>query len=189
MKKFASTLIVCLLTTANAYPQNNISIKFVGLSIHPLGEDNAFLMPNKLDENAHLVVNYGGLISYEHFLHKDMFSVKVIQALYADCAARLGGISHIGLRGRILRKGKHSIYGGIGPTLLYRKNWEDLAGYENTGRFKGDVGDTWQYAFLWYGGEFEYNYLISDKIECSMNFTPGYPDLMSLTAGINILLE
>lgn len=189
MQKKLILLVSSLLIFCHANGQNNISLKFTGLNIHPKGEDNAFLMPNKLDKNAYLVVTYGGLVSYEHFIYKDLFSIKMAQALYADCASRLGGTSHIGLRGRIFRKGKHSMYGGIGPTLLYRKNWEKLEGYENTGRFKGDKDDTWQYAFVWYGGEFEYNYKINQRTEYSMNFVPGYPDLMSLMFGINVILN
>lgn len=40
--------------------------------------------------------------------------------------------------------------------------------------------------FIWYEGEFEYNYAISDKLNFSASFIPGYPDLMSLSAGVNL---
>ena len=100
--------------------QDNIGIKFFGLSIHPKGEkDNAFLMPNKLDKKAYLVMNFGAEIMYEKFLYKDIVSAKIVQALYVDCAEKLGGFSHIGIRAKIFKIGRHSLYGGIGPTLVF----------------------------------------------------------------------
>lgn len=177
---------MCFLYSNTILAQDNVGIKFFGLSIHPKGEhQNAQLMPNKLDKNAYLVMNFGGEIMYEKFFFKDIFSVKIVQALYADCAARLGGFSHVGLRGRILKKGKHSLYGGIGPTLVFRRNWLELQGYANPDRFKGELGDKFQYLFLWYGGEFEYKYSLNQNIDLATSFVPGYPDLMSLAIGIN----
>ena len=167
--------------------QDNIGIKFFGLSIHPKGEkDNAFLMPNKLDKNAYLVMNFGAEIMYEKFLHKDILSVKVVQALYSDCAEKLGGFSHIGIRAKIFKIERHSLFGGIGPTLVFRRNWQEMSEYVNPNRFKGEVNDKWQCLFLWYGGEFEYKYLISDRVDFSASFIPGYPDLMSLAVGVNL---
>jgi len=180
--------VISLLTfSERAIAQDNIGIKFFGLSIHPKGEkDNSFLMPNKLDKNAYLVMNFGTEIMYEKFLYKNIVSIKVVQALYADCAERLGGFSHIGIRAKIFKIGKHSLFGGIGPTLVYRRNWQEMSGYVNLNRFKGGVNDKWQHLFLWYGGEFEYKYIISDRMDFSASFIPGYPDLMSLAVGVNM---
>ena len=166
--------------------QDNIGIKFFGLSIHPKGEkDNAFLMTNKLDKNAYLVMNFGAEIMNEKFLFKDIVSAKIVQALYVDCDEKLGGFSHIGIRAKIFKIGRHSLYGGIGPTLVFRRNWQEMSGFVNPNRFKGDFNEKWQHLFLWYGGEFEYKYIISDRIDFSASFIPGYPDLMSLAAGVN----
>lgn len=181
-----SAFVFVGLIANKATAQDNMGIKFFGLSIHPKGEtENAFLMPNKLDKTGYLVMNLGAELMYEKFLLKDILSVKLVQALYADCAGRLGGFSHIGLRGKILKKGKHSIYGGIGPTLVYRRNWLELPGYVNPNRFKGDLQDKYQYLFLWYGGEFEYKYQLSKKLDAAISFVPGYPDLMSLAFGMS----
>lgn len=184
------TLIWFVSFFEKAIGQDNLGIKYFGLSIHPKGEkQNSFLMPNKLDKNAYFVINFGGEMMYEKFVYKDIVSVKIIQALYADCAEKLGGFSHIGVRAKIFKTGKHSLFGGIGPTLVYRKNWQKMNGYINPNRFKGDVNDKWQYLFLWYGGEFEYKYCINDKIDFSASFIPGYPDLMSLSVGVNLKLK
>lgn len=179
-------LFIIMLFSLSLKAQDNAGIKFFGMSIHPKGEkDNAFLMPNKLDKNAYLVLNFGGIVSYEYFIFKDIISLKAVQALYADCAARLGGFSHIGLRAIILRRGKHTLNGGIGPTIVYRKNWLELSGYVNQNRFTGGKENKYQYLLLWYGGEFEYKYLLSDKFDISISFVPGYPDLMSFSFGLN----
>lgn len=178
-----------ILLSLNLNAQNSIGLKFFGLSIHPKGEkENAFLMPNKLDKNGVFVMNFGGVVSYEYFIFKDIVSVKAIQSLYSDCAARLGGFSHIGVRATIFKKGKHTFSGGIGPTIIYRRNWLDLDGYVNKNRFKGNKNSKWQHLFLWYGGEFEYKYSINEKFDISGSFVPGYPDLMSLSLGMGIKL-
>lgn len=170
--------------SVNCVSQNNIGVKFFGLSVHPFGDKNAHLMPNKLDKNAYFVVNLGGLVSVEKHLTSKV-SVKVIQALYADCAAQLGGFSHIGIRFQIFNIRKHRLSGGIGPTLVFRKNWQLLENYDNPNTFKGGTNDQWQYLFLWYGGEFEYKYPISEKVDFALSFVPGYPDLMNVSFGVN----
>src|SRR5688572_8038938 len=95
--------------------QGNIGLTFYGFRIHPTGDENAPLMPLRLDDNGVLVINLGGMLSYEKFVYADGVSVKAVQGIYSDCAAQLGGFSHIGLRARIFKTGKHSLYGGIGP--------------------------------------------------------------------------
>jgi len=185
LRNLFTALLILFAFVQVSFSQNNVGLKFFGLSIHPKGEQlNAFLMPRKLDQNGYFVVNLGGMLSYEYFLYKDILSVKVVQALYSDCAARLGGISHIGLRGRIFKYKRHSLYGGIGPTVAFRRNWLEMKGYTNLNRFVGDSNAYWQYLFLWYGGEFEYSYCINSTFDFSTTFVPGYPDLMSLSFGL-----
>lgn len=186
MLRSLSVILLLLAARVPTCAQDNIGIRYFGLSIHPKGEkENAFLMPRRLDNDGYLVLNLGAVISWERFLVKDRLSVKVAQALYSDCAAMTGGFSHIGFRGTIFRSGTHALAGGIGPTIVYRKNWQQLDGYKNRNRFRGGPGDTWQYLFLWYGGEFEYRNTISERLDLTTNFIPGYPDLMSLYVGVN----
>lgn len=185
-RQFLLSFFVLLATVTIALGQDNLGIKYFGLSIHPQGEkENAFLMPRKFDREGYLVLNVGGVASYEKFIIQNRLSIKVAQALYSDCAARTGGFSHVGLRGRIFTSGRHSLFGGIGPTLVYRKNWQELEGYNNPNRFKGEPGNRWQHLFLWYGGEFEYKYQLNEKFDLASSFVPGYPDLMSLSVGLS----
>lgn len=185
MKIGKSILGILLLTLLHeiGLAQQNLSLKFFGLSLHPKGDPNAALMPRKLDPKGHLVLNLGLVGGYENYIWKDRISVKILQSLYSDCAARLGGFSHVGLRAVVFHQGNHSISTGFGPTLVYRKNWYGLEGYENPEFFKGKPGNQWQYRFMWYGGEIEYNYTITDRFDLSVMFIPGYPKLMSLSLG------
>lgn len=180
------TALTCLLgsTQAQGQERQNISLKFVGLSFHPLsGLGNAPLMPHRIDPHGYFVLDFGGMLSYERFLYRDILSLKLAQGLYADCAAQLAGFSHIGLRGRLFSIQRHSLYGGIGPTLIYRRSWSRLPGYVNSGYYREDPSGAWEYRFLWYGGEFEYKYCLSDRWDFSTTFIPGYPDLIALAVG------
>jgi len=145
-------------------------------------------MPYNPDKKGYLVLNLGGTLGYEHFLKKDKFSIKAIQAIYADCAALLGGFSHVGVRWVIFKKGIHSLNGGFGPTLVYRRNWYQLKDYDDSGFFNGAPDDLWQYKFIPYAGELEYNLALNNRYDLSTTFIPGYPSLMSLSVGIRYWL-
>lgn len=183
------SFFILLFVNSESSAQSAVGVKFFGLSIHPKGDSNAFLMPRKLDKDGVLVINLGAEITYEKFLDGGDFSMKAVQAFYSDCAAQPGGFTHLGLRGKIMKRNRNTIYGGIGPTLVYRKNWGLLAGYEDPGYFAGREHANLQYKFLWYGGELEYSYRVSEKLLVAASFIPGYPKLMSVALGITILTE
>lgn len=166
--------------------QQNIGLRFFGLSLHPHGEKaNAAIMPLKLDKDAYAVLNLGAILSYETSIYNGAILGKGAIGLYSDCATQFAGFFHIGLRGRIFQSGKHSLYGGIGPTLIFRRNWLHLDGYIDQKLFKGNKDMAFQYLFLWYGGEFEYRYKLTSQIDGVISFIPGYPDLMNLSLGLN----
>jgi len=161
-----------------------IGIKYFGLSIHPTGALNSQHMPLKFDKRGIFVLNTGISLNIEYFVYKDIISVKFVQGLYADCVQKFGGFIHLGFRARIFEIGNHSLYGGIGPTFIYRKNWYALDDYDDSfSFFCGNPEDIWQYRFLWYGGELEYNYAINDIFSLSTSFVPGFPDLVNLSVG------
>lgn len=184
--KLSLLLLSVVFTSFSAWGQQNVGIRFFGLSIHPHGEKaNAAIMPLKLDKDAYFVQNLGGILSYETSIYKGVFLAKGAIGLYSDCAARFAGFFHIGLRGRIFQTSKHSLYGGIGPTLIFRRNWLQIEEYKDQKLFKGNKENIFQYLFLWYGGEFEYRYKIAPQLDGVVSFIPGYPDLMSLSIGLN----
>ena len=186
-KRFLTVLMFVHLLTWCAEAQektilkNAFTVKFFGLSAHLRQASYPELYPNRLDEKGIMVVNFGGIAGYERFLLRDILSVRVEQGIYADCSSSLAGFSHIGWRGEIFRTGRHSLNGGFGPTLVYRRDWNRLEGYEDDGYFRRD-GD-WQYRFYWYGGEFEYNYQLTAQHDLSINLVPGIPELVSFGAG------
>jgi hypothetical protein len=163
----------------------SLGIKLFGLSIHPQGAVNKDIMPLKLDKDGIFVLDAGITLGIERFLYKDWVSVKFVQGFYLDCLTQPAGFSHIGIRGKIFQIGKHSLNGGIGPTFIYRKNWYNVAGYKDDfSFFNGSPGDYLQWRFLWYGGEFEYNYKLNESIDLSASFIPGFPDIAVFSSGI-----
>src|SRR5690625_2348041 len=83
-------IFILIVLPCLALAQNNIGLKYFVMSIHPEGEEyNAFLMTRKLDHKGYLVLNLGREVSYEHFLIENFLPLKLMQALYADCAAQL----------------------------------------------------------------------------------------------------
>ncbi|WP_192821431.1 hypothetical protein [Rufibacter sp. LB8] len=170
--------------------RRNLNFKYFGLTLHPKGDDNAELMPLNPDGKGYFVMNVGASVGYEHFLGGTKFSVKALQALYADCAMQLAGFTHLGLRAVIFEAGRHSLNGGLGPTLVYRRNWSKLEGYNlSTSFFGGDASDKWQYRMIWYAGELEYNYRLSERTDFSTSFVPGYPNIMTLSFGVRYWLD
>ncbi len=179
-------LFLFILLSIQGISQNNIGLQFFGLAIHPKGDPlNAHLMPFKLDKDAYFVINFGIVASYDHFIYKDILSIKMGQTIFADCATRLAGVSHIGVRVRVFKIGKHLLQLGIGPTFMFRQNWYELDGYVQTHPINGTPEDKFQTRFIWYGGEIEYKYSINDKFDISAGFIPYYNIIMSTYLGIN----
>ena len=165
--------------------QNNFTLKFFGLSFHPDGDVNADNMPTKIDRNGVAVVNLGMYFGYENFFHKDKLSAKVVTAIYSDCGGLFSGLVHIGFRGVILDTKRFSINGGICPTFIFRRSWySKFDDYVNSGFYRGNETDFWQYKFLWYGGELEFNYKLNEVLDLSTTFIPGYPKLLELSFGV-----
>ncbi|WP_018476656.1 hypothetical protein [Pontibacter roseus] len=177
-------LLVPPLALAQEAPmwKNAFTVKFFGLSVHLRETPYPEIFRNRLDERGILVANFGGIIGYDRFVVRDVISVRVQQGLYSDCASSLAGFTHLGWRGQIFKTGRHSLNGGIGPTLVYRRDWNRLKGYEDDGYFSRSRD--WQYKFYWYAGELEYNYRLSEQNDLSLNLVPGIPELVSFGIGM-----
>lgn len=167
--------------------QSNFSLKYFGLTIHPFGDYSASIQPHKLDKQAYLVVNFGGYASYEYYVWLDKLSVRVKQGVFTDCAGGPMGVSHLGVQMNLFEIKRHRLGFAIGPTLIYRKDWNRFDIYKDSGFWKryhsslcGDI----QYKIILYGCEFEYDWLITDKFNFSAGFTPGFPFAFTFSAGI-----
>jgi hypothetical protein len=173
-------LIIIFSVVYSSAQQFTIGLKLTGLSIHPGGNKNANIMKYKLDNKGIFVFNPGIRLGFEYFFYKDIVSIKIEQGLYKDCANQFAGFTHVGLRGKMFQIEKHSLNGGMGPTFFFRKNWHKLDGYKHDVKsFKGEPEDNWQRWFIWYGGEFEYNYEINEMVELSTSFVPFVPSVIS----------
>lgn len=167
--------------------QSNVALKYFGITVHPFGDRMYKLQPYRLDKKAHFVLNFGALASYEKFIWEDIVSVKVIQGIFSDCSAGPAGASFIGLKGNIINNGNHRLSFGLGPILVYRRNWNRFPEYKSSGTFEelksktfGDI----QYKFYLYGAEFEYDRRLSQKLDFSVTFTPGLPYVLTWSAGL-----
>jgi hypothetical protein len=184
---FLCLLLLCLLPffvqAQDISPYKNaVTVKFFGLSVHLKESPYPEIFPNRLDNKGYVTFNYGAIIGYERFVARDVISVRIEQGVYADCAAELAGFTHIGWRGLIFRKNRHSLNGGFGPTLVYRRDWNNIEQYVDDGYFKRS--GKFQYKFYWYGGEFEYNYKLKKNTDLSVNLVPGLPELVSFGIGL-----
>ena len=64
-------LFALLLVHSSLSAQETMTLKYFGLTIHPLGDPTAHLQPNKLDPKARFVANVGVFAGYEKFLFKE----------------------------------------------------------------------------------------------------------------------
>ncbi len=112
--------------------QNNFSIKYFGLIVHPFGDYSARIQPYKLDRNAYFVVTIGGYVSYEQFIWQDILSLKFKQGLFLDCSAGKSGVTHVSVQMNLLENKKNKLSFSIGPTLIYRESWTRFKEYKNS---------------------------------------------------------
>lgn len=188
MKRFLLTSIIVCLCLSKAISQDNIGLRFVFATVHPAGEKNAFLMPLRLDDRAVVVLNWGFIGSYEHYIYKKRIALKFAQGAYSDCAQLFAGHTHFAFRVNLLNSRKHSLEVGFGPTFIYRKTWYRFEGYEQeTSLLKNS--EKWQYSFVWYGGEVEYDYKLSDKMDLTINCIPGPPKFLTFGIGTRYWLR
>lgn len=184
MKVLAAMLLV---GTTFAYAQQTLTLKYFGLTVHPAGDYTADLQPFKLDDRAVVVMNFGGFIGYERFVHQDLVSVKYILGAFSDCSGGLATVNHIGIRGALYKTEKHKIYLGIGPTLMVRDSWKRFGEvYTSSGYFNDydskNFGEL-QWKLIPYGLEFEYDYAFNPKNHLSVSCTPGIPLAAILSVG------
>lgn len=185
---FMKNLIVvfALFFGNSVWLQSSLSAEFVGFTIHPAGDKTAHLQPNKLDEKARFVINYGAVITYEKYLIGDVVAFKGLQAIAADCSAGWASITHIGIKGLVIRKPKHRLGVSVGPAFMVRESWfrfEDYepSGFLNAGNSKilGPV----QYKFFPCAAEIEYEYSLTPKLDFALSLTPGVPMAITFAAG------
>lgn len=180
-------ILILILSGLQAHSQSNISVKYIGLTIHPFGDEMAEYQPYKLDPEAKFVLNFGAVVSGEKFIYNDWLSIKGIQAVFADCSAGLASVTHLGIRARFLNQPKHKLSFGIGPAFMIREDWGRFEGYDSSGTlnraYSKHLG--WvQYKFFWFGAEIEYDISLNEKWDLNMSITPGIPAVITYGIGL-----
>ena len=185
------TILISLTLSINLYSQSNITVQYFGLTAHPFGDYTAEIQPYKLDKKARLVANFGGYISYEKLVWFDILSVRIKQGIFSDCSAGFMGVSHIGVNLRLWGNKKHRLSFAIGPAFIYRNSWNRFGIYENRGYWneKEIYSQPTQYKTVLYACEFEYNYMLTKKIDLSVGFVPGFPNALALSVGAKFWLD
>lgn len=168
--------------TTRTWPQA-ISVQAVGLTFHPGGGTNPELYPRKLDQEGWWVVQLGGAASYD-LEPWTYLGFRAKTAWYRDCADKNQVFLHLGVRGWIHRGETWSVQGGLGPTLVMRKDWKDLPGYQTNGFFGEDTWHGWQHRFLWWGGEFDLDRRLDGRRELSISLVPGFPWAITTMVGL-----
>ncbi len=185
MKKFL--IILFLFVFAKADAQTAFTFRYFGLTVHPFGDQTAEIQPYKLDKNARFVLNFGGFVSADHYVYKDLVCVTGMQAFFTDCAGGWAGFTHIGIRALVLEKGRHRLMLGAGPMLYYRQDWNRFEEYEDKGSFNRyhsrNVGDV-QWRIFPVAGEFAWHYRATDHLDINTGFTPGLPLALCLSVGV-----
>ncbi|MCE3226095.1 MAG: hypothetical protein K0S32_646 [Bacteroidetes bacterium] len=180
-------LFLFIISVLQLNSQNSFTARYVGLTVHPFGDDQSSLQPYKLDKRAFFVANFGGIAGYEHYVWEDILSLKIMQGAFLDCSGGWAAVTHFGFRAIIKERKKHRLMFGMGPTFYYREDWNRFPGYEDKGFFGKTslpkIGNI-QYKLFLYGCEFEYDYSISNKTDLNVGFTPGFPLAMIFSVGI-----
>ena len=165
-----------------------VGIKLMGVSIHTDDNANCHLYQNCLGKRKRVAFHLGLALTTEYKFN-NWFSMKVDQAAFRDCAGKFAGMSMFNLRYTqdLGKAGDASV--GFGPFFYYRKSWFSLDGYADDGYFKESANKKWQTKFVWYGGEFEYNYPLNERLDISTNILPGIPVVIAVASGVRMRVE
>jgi hypothetical protein len=188
IRPFQFCVLLFLFAFAPLHAQWYIGLKFVGLSWHVKASKHPQLFLHKLDRKGHATLTFGAAVTVEYRI-KPYLSVKFDQGLLSDCAGRFAGMSLFTVRTNVPLGKLGEGTGGLGPFFYYRRNWNELEGYVDDGLFKISKNKRWQTKFVWYGGELEHNYPITDRMDISTNLLPAIPVVFTLTPGVRYRLN
>ena len=166
----------------------HFSAQLLGLTIHPGGGSMPQNYPWKLDAQATFVLTPGAALNYDWAWKKHIFW-RAAAGFYADCAILPAGYLHIGFRWEALRFGRHTFNGGLGPALLFRKDWHRFSAYRGDNIYGDRVYQNWQYRLTPIIGEVEYLYKINEHLQFQYSVLPAYPAVIVSRIGIRWALK
>ena len=195
MKNTITIALFCLFTypliaqnVEKTKPPRYFSVQWLGWTFHPSGGSMPQNYPWKLDPKAAFIINPGVALSYDVQWKKRIFW-RAAAGYYGDCALLPAGYLHIGLRWEALRFGRHSFNGGLGPALLFRRDWHRFAAYRGDPVFNNRVWNDWQYRVTPIIGEVEYLFQINDRWQFQYSVVPAYPAVITSKIGVRWVLR
>lgn len=187
MKRTLLLLLFCSCIVLPCSAQWFIGVKLMGVSIHTDDNKNGNLYKAAIGKHHRVAFHFGLAVTTEYKFN-NWISAKVDQVAFRDCAGKFAGMTMFNLRGTAdLGKGG-DLSAGMGPFWYYRKSWFTVEAYEDDGYFKTSRNEKWQTKFVWYGGEVEYNYPITETLDWSTNVLPGIPVVIAVASGVRTRL-
>lgn len=136
-----------LFLSFNTYSQDQVGIYFCGMTMHLMGDENASLMPLRLDDRGLFVVNIGGAIQYRKQL-RGQWSLDMEQTFQADCALKSSWGTGISIGYDFLKSESHQFIFALGPGFFFRQSWFELDGYSPVKELKVSDNQKWEYLFV-----------------------------------------
>jgi hypothetical protein len=158
--------------------------------------DNAVSFGDKysyrLDDEGRIVALPGIKSSLDIKLSDEILGSDIFRAgfaYYRDCMDQESGVLHFGLRWTLFEAGNFNMDVGLGPTLFYRKSWNQFSFYYEDGFLveSDDFLPGYQHRFLVFG-DFDLKYKLNEKFEAIVSIIPAFPYVLMTTAGLNVSL-
>jgi hypothetical protein len=170
-------------------PEFAVNAKYFGLTYHPGGgaDGGEVPYPRSIDDRGYWVLQVGAEVDFDYYINK-FVQIRFANALFKDCIDVWSG--HISLAPRVSYTTDFGLSArfGIGPTLIWRESWwksNEVEWYNGDGFYgKEETDDAIQTAFLWYGGNIEVDYQITEKWGIAYSLIPGYPQVFSNSIGV-----
>jgi hypothetical protein len=178
---------LCLCGVAFAAESNTqgfaANYKYMGVTYHPGGGNGDYIMA--LDSTGYIVIQLGVEGDLDYYLNR-YFLVRSSVSLYKDCAFVWSGFFHVGPRVNLPIGEKFQARIGIGPTLIWRENWYRHVDWYTGDGFYGKEFESGpiQTAFLWYGGNIEFQYDFNKNWAFVYSVVPGYPQVFTSSFGL-----
>ncbi len=160
------------------------NLLFTGLTYHPGGADHPEDYPRKFDKGGYWVLLLGAEGDFDWYAYRYLL-VRGSIALNRDCADVWGGFFHLGPHFNLPIGEKFAFRIGIGPTLIWRQNWNGVVSTYHGDRFYGrtPTNDDFQSKFLWYAGNMEFEWKIRPNVSLIFSNIPGWPQTLTSSVG------
>ena len=160
------------------------NLLFTGLTYHPGGGDHTDDYPRKLDAGAYWVLLLGGEADVDWYAYRYLL-VRGSASLNKDCSDVWAGFFHLGPHFNLPIGERFAFRIGIGPTLVWRQNWNGVVANYKGDSFYGKTltNDDFQSRFIWYGGNMEFEWKIRDNVSFIFSNIPGWPHVITSSIG------